>query len=73
MTDYTNSKTNLTKFILNIRTSEKFAPINQINISAEIDTSLFVDREQLIEALRAGFLEGIKELARDTAIRLIKG
>ncbi|MDZ4879172.1 MAG: hypothetical protein CLLPBCKN_008610 [Chroococcidiopsis cubana SAG 39.79] len=52
----TNSKSNLTKFILNLRNSEKSAPINQINISAEIDTSLFVDREQLIEALRAGFL-----------------
>lgn len=72
MIDYTNSKSNLTKFILNLRNSEKSAPINHINISAEIDTSLFVDREQLIEALRAGFLEGIKELARDTAIRLIK-
>jgi DNA-binding XRE family transcriptional regulator len=72
MTDYTNSKTNPIKFILNIRNSEKFAPINHIDISAEIDTSLFVDREQLIEALRAGFLKGIKELARDTAIRLIK-
>lgn len=72
MIDYTNSKSNLTKFILNLRNSEKSAPINHINISAEIDTSLFVDRKQLIEALRAGFLEGIKELARDTAIRLIK-
>lgn len=72
MIDSTNSKSNLTKFILNLSNSEKSAPINQINISAEIDPSLFVEREQLIEALRAGFLEGIKELARDTAIRLIK-
>ncbi|MGL5922458.1 helix-turn-helix domain-containing protein [Chroococcidiopsis sp.] len=72
MIDYTNSKNNLTKFILNLRNSEKFAPINHTNISAEIDTNLFVDREQLIEALRAGFLEGIKEIARETAIRLIK-
>jgi hypothetical protein len=64
MTEYTTSKTNPVKFTLNIRNSEKFAPINHTKISAEIDTNLFVDREQLIEALRAGFLEGIKELAR---------
>lgn len=72
MIDHTNHKTNPTKFSLNIRSSENSAPINHNNIIAEIDPNLLVDREQLIEALRAGFLEGIKELARDAAIRLIK-
>lgn len=52
--------------------SEQDFSISHNNLLAEIDTNVFGNKELLKAEIKAGFLEGIREIAKDIAIQLIK-